>query len=176
VRLQLGASGDGGLAGWALRGLDRPVDLDGLATIPSGAPQRAPAPPSAHPNGAVAIDHVVVRTPDLARTTAALEAIGLRSRRVREVGRMRQSFFVLGGALLELVGPAEPDGDGPASFWGLVAAVADLDAACAALGDLVEAPRDAVQPGRRIAVVRREAGLGTAFALMSPREPRPAAG
>lgn len=87
-------------------------------------------------------------------------------------GGLRQSFFVVGDALLELVGPAAPEGDGPAAFWGLVAAVADLDAACAALGDLIAPPRDAVQPGRRIAVVRREAGLGTALALMTPREHR----
>ncbi|HEU4657069.1 MAG TPA: VOC family protein [Capillimicrobium sp.] len=118
----------------------------------------------------MAIDHVVVRTPDLPRTLAALEAIGLDLRRVREVGGdLRQAFYVVGGAVLEVVGPERPAGTGPARFWGLVAAVADLDAACARLGELVEPPRDAVQPGRRIAVVRREAGLGTAFALMSPR-------
>jgi hypothetical protein len=33
------------------------------------------------------------------------------------------------------------------------------------LGDI----RDAVQPGRRIATVRREAGLGVPVALMTPR-------
>ncbi|HEY8581617.1 MAG TPA: VOC family protein [Capillimicrobium sp.] len=171
VRLQLGAGGEEGLVGWALRGLDRPVALDGLAAIPSGAPARGPAPPSSHPLGAVAVDHVVARTPDLARTTTALEAVGLEPRRTREAGGdVLQTFFVLGPALLELVGPREPDGDGPARFWGLVLSVADLDAACARLGDLCGQPRDAVQPGRRIAVVRREAGLGTACALMSPRD------
>ena len=37
------------------------------------------------------------------------------------------------------------------------------------LGPLVGPPKDAVQPGRRIATVSPEAGLGTALALMSPR-------
>ena len=170
IRLQLGAHGERGIAGWALRGLDRGGDVDGLPTIPSGAPEREPVPPRSHEIGAVAIDHVVVRTPDLGRTTAALSAIGLEARRTREAGGgVLQSFFVLGGAILELVGPRAASGDGPARFWGLVAVVEDLDAACARLGDLAEEPRDAVQPGRRIAVVRRAAGLGTAFALMSPR-------
>jgi hypothetical protein len=68
------------------------------------------------------------------------------------------------------VGPVEPDGDGPAAFWGLTLVSADLDATRAALGDeLIGAPRDAVQAGRRIATVRRSAGLGTAVAVMSPR-------
>ena len=46
--------------------------------------------------------------------------------------------------------------------------VADLDATAAFLGDLLGTPRDAVQPGRRIATLGREAGLGPAIAFMSP--------
>ena len=76
---------------------------------------------------------------------------------------------MVGDALLEVVGPKEPDGDGPASFWGLVLVVDDIDAAAERLGALLGTPRDAVHEGRRIATVRREAGLGTAVALMTPR-------
>ena len=109
-------------------------------------------------------------TPDFDRTRAALAAAGFEERRVREAGPdKRQAFYVVGDALLELVGPATPDGDGPAAFWGLVLVVEDLDATVERLGPLAGAPRDAVQPGRRIATLRREAGLGTAVALMSPR-------
>jgi hypothetical protein len=145
-------------------------DLDGLITLGSDAPVREPAPASAHPLGARAVDHVVVATPDLERTFAALERAGLERRRVREAGpNARQGFYVVGDAVLEVVGPREPDGDGPASFWGLVLVVDDLDAAAERLGPLLGTPRDAVQPGRRIATVRREAGLGTAVALMTPR-------
>ena len=43
-----------------------------------------------------------------------------------------------------------------------------MDAAAAALGDLLGSPRDAVQPGRRIATLRPEAGLGPAIAFMTP--------
>jgi hypothetical protein len=45
----------------------------------------------------------------------------------------------------------------------------DLDATAAVLGERLGAVRDAVQPGRRIATVRREAGLGTPLAFMTPR-------
>jgi hypothetical protein len=43
--------------------------------------------------------------------------------------------------------------------------VPDLDALA---GPLLSAARDAVQPGRKIATVRRQAGLSVAVALMSP--------
>jgi hypothetical protein len=167
IRLQLGAGGeDGGIAGWALRDVAG-GPIDGLRTILSGAPRREPAP--AQPNGVIGVDHVVAVTPDFARTTAALADAGFELRRVREAGDVQQGFYVLGDALLELAtrtGPAQP---GPARFWGVTLVSADLDATCAALGEAVDPPRDAVQSGRRIATVRREAGLGTRVALMSPR-------
>jgi protein-L-isoaspartate(D-aspartate) O-methyltransferase len=166
IRLQLGTAGEG-ICGWALRDVAG-GSIDGLRTVASGAPRRESAPPQ--PNGIVGVDHVVVATPDFARTTTALAEAGLQLRRVREAGgTAQQGFYVLGDAVLEVVGPLEPDGDGPALFWGLTLVAADLDATCAALGeDMVGAPRDAVQPGRRIATLRRAAGLGTAVALMSP--------
>jgi hypothetical protein len=50
--------------------------------------------------------------------------------------------------------------------------VTDLDAAAARLGDGLGTPRDAVQPGRRIATARGAAGLGVPLALMTPRPDR----
>ena len=43
-------------------------------------------------------------------------------------GPIRQVFFRLGDPILEMVGPPEPSGDGPARFFGLALTVADLDA------------------------------------------------
>ena len=148
---------------WVVEGLDGAVD--GLEPGPPG-PAAEPAP---HPNGAVAVDHVVAFTPDLDRTVAALEAAGAECRRVRQVpgSEVRQAFFVLGTALLEVGGPI---GDpGPARFWGVTLVVEDLDHAAALLGDRLGPAKDAVQPGRRIATVRKEAGLGLPVALMTPR-------
>ncbi len=59
--------------------------------------------------------------------------------------------------------------DGSVRFWGLTLVVSDLDAAAARLGSRLGAVKDAVQPGRRIATVRREAGLSVPLALMTPR-------
>jgi hypothetical protein len=166
--LKLGGAAGSGIVGWSLTG-EGPASLDGLATrwVPAvGAPA-----PVAHPNTAAHVDHVVITTPDVERTWAALQVAGMVLRRERRGGSperpLRQGFFRHGEAIAEVVGPAEPAGDGPASFWGVTLTVADLHAAAALLGDRLGPVRDAVQPGRRIATVRREAGLGTAVALMS---------
>jgi hypothetical protein len=163
VRLRLSGSG-GGISGWALRGIADAVDLDGLPTAVS----EAPSPDGAvHPIGAVAVDHVVALTPDFDRTVAKLRAAGLDYRSTRDAGAgFRQAFFVLGPCLLELGGPAERD---QPWFWGLTLVVDDLDAAAERLGDRLGRVKDAVQPGRRIATLRREAGLGVPVALMTPR-------
>ncbi len=139
--------------------------LDGVALGPAPSPERV----AAHPNTAVAVDHVVVTTPDLARTVAALDELGVTIRRYRDVpGTVRRQAFVrLGEAVLELVGPAEPTGDGPAELWGWVATVDDADAASRVAGGHLGPWRDAVQPGRRIASARREAGLPVPFAVMT---------
>jgi len=158
-----------GVTGWSVEGIDRPVD--GLPTIDLQPPEPVEAA-ALHPNGATAIDHVVVTTPDLDRTVAALEATGLEARRTRDAGRIRQVFFRLGEPVLEVVGPPEPSGDGPARFFGLALTVADLDATAAALGDALGEVKDAVQTGRRIATLRRSAGYTTALAFMSPIPPR----
>jgi hypothetical protein len=165
--------GGGGIGGWTLAGVED-VPLDGLATRVVGD---VPAAPRAadHPNGALRIDHVVVRTPSLDRTVAALDDAGLQLRRTRDAGGgVRQGFVWVGDTILELV--EEPGGDpaAPAAFWGLVVVVEDIDRAAAAAGDAVGAVRDAVQPGRRIATVRESAGVGVPLALMTPHVRRAA--
>jgi hypothetical protein len=164
-----------GILGWSLR--DAPAgDIDGLATTSS---TRDPAPPPQHPNGALGLDHVVVMTPDLTRTFAALDAAGLELRRVRDAdqrGRaIRQGFFRMGEVILEVVGPAEPDpgSGGPATFWGLVVVVDDLDACADRLGERLGDVRDAVQPGRRIATIRTDAGISVPTAFITPEPPKP---
>ena len=160
-----------GIVGWSLRGLGS-TDLDGLPTEGSSAP---PAQGGPQPNGVKAIDHVVAFTPQLERTRAGLEAAGLDFRRLREEptpgGGGHQAFFRLGDVILEVV-QAPPGSriaeraDGPARLWGISFLVSDLDATVASLGELAGEPRDAVQEGRRIATLRREAGLGPAIAFM----------
>ena len=174
VRIRLvGRAGGKGLLGWSLRDVPAGLrDLDGVPTSVSTEPPPAPGPE--HPIGALVIDHLVLTTPHLARTTAALEATGLEVRRVRPFQlagtAMQQVFFRLGEVVLEVVGEPGATGDGPATVWGLTYTVADLDAAAEMLGDACSPVKDAVQPGRRIATVRhRELDLSVATALMSPR-------
>jgi len=127
-----------------------------------------------HHIGASSIDHVVVMTSSLDRTCGAIEGVlGLPLKRTRDAGRgVRQGFHRSGDVVIEVV--ERPDLDSAsAALWGLVLVVDDLDEATGWLGpDLVGPPRDAVQPGRRIATVRSEAGLGLPVALMSPDQRR----
>jgi hypothetical protein len=175
VRIRLAGPDAGkGLAGWSLRAIET-TELDGLPTTPSDRPAPAQAP--AHPNGITALDHVVAITPALDRTVAALQGAGLDLRRIREeptpAGAPRQAFFRLGANILEVV--QEPDeaierarGDHPAFFWGLAFVAPDLDATVAGLDDRAGEIRPAIQPGRRIATLRRSAGLSLPVALMTP--------
>jgi len=165
------------ILGWSLRGAPdgslASGSLDGLATTAS---DRAPATPAAHANGALHIDHVVLLTPDLARTRAAVESLGAPARAERDSDTygapMRQVFFRLGEVILEVVGQPDAAGAGDAGFFGLAITVDDLDAAAALLDGHLGAAKDAVQEGRRIATLRhREVGMSVATALMSP-EPR----
>lgn len=175
VRVRLaGTAAGNGLCGWSLRDAES-TEIDGLATTRS---ERQPPPPApAHPNGIAAIDHVVVITPDLERTVAAVEAAGAELRRIREeptpAGAPRQAFFRLGTPILEVVQePADvverAGRDRPAFFWGLALVAPDLETTVAGLGDRVSEPRAAVQPGRRIATLHRSAGLSLPVALMTP--------
>lgn len=183
------ADGERSFAGWTLAGLES-AELDGLETEIA---DRSPAVPSStdespataataatvggaeHPNGVIRLDHVVAFTPGLERTVAALEAGGLDLRRIREqptpAGAPRQAFFRLGEVILEVVQqPESADGfdpSAPARLWGLAFVASDLDALAARLGDLANGPRDAVQEGRRILTLRRDAGAGVPVAFMS---------
>ncbi|HEY5286112.1 MAG TPA: hypothetical protein VIJ50_03295 [Solirubrobacteraceae bacterium] len=179
--LLAGSSAGKGIVGWSLRGVEG-TELDGLPTTLADAPTTdAPATSDrspAHDNGITAVDHIVAMSPDLDRSVQKLQAAGLDLRRIREqptpAGAPRQAFFRLGEVILEVVQEpddvpaARPDGaDGPARFWGLALLSDDLDLTVRGLGEDVSEIRAAVQPGRRIATLRRSAGLAVPVALIS---------
>jgi catechol 2,3-dioxygenase-like lactoylglutathione lyase family enzyme len=162
----LGAAGDGGVLSWSLDGVEVVGDeVEGLPT--TVRPAAADAPP-AHPNGVTIIDHVVVFTPNMDRTVQTLEKLGVECRRLREAGRGNvQAFFRFAETILEVVGPANGAGDGPARFFGLAFTVDDLDATASFFGDRLRPAKDAVQRGRRIATLDKSAGSTVAMAFMS---------
>lgn len=159
---------DAGIVSWTLRGSRGHGPIDGLPTVRLAEAATAGSPSPEHPNSARSIDHLVVRTPDFERTLEAIDAAGMRLRRTRETPNgMRQGFFRHGEAIVEVVGPREPEGDHPASFWGLVATVREIELAAELAGLRLGRVRDAVQPGRRIATFAADAGLSVRLALIT---------
>ncbi len=183
VQLRFSADADArGIVGWSLRDLASTA-LDGLPTTHSQRPPPAAVVAEAsraHPNGVVAIDHIVAMSPNLDRSVQALTDAGLQLRRIREQptpsGAPRQAFFRLGAEILELI--QEPDevleragsAGGGAHFWGLALRARDLEHTVGLLGPQAGSIRPAIQPGRQIATLRRSAGVTLAVALMSEPE------
>jgi hypothetical protein len=166
IAIRLGGPG-AGITSWTVSGIGSAADIAGLPTalpLPTAPTPTAPPP---HPNGAIAVDHVVVITPDFDHTAKLLERAELPLRRIRDAGSFRQGFRRLGPAVLELVEAKDPALRGP-RFWGLVIIVSDLDALAARLGDQLGQTKPAVQPGRRIATLKDGAGLRTKLAFMDP--------
>ena len=162
-------------------------DVPAALTVPAGfegvtlavGPRRSAAD---HPSGAYELDHLVLLTDALERTSAAVHAaLGLECRRIRDTGTVRQAFHRFDdvdgpgvdrvrGCIIEIV---ESDRVAATTMMGMVVIVADLFGLAERLGpDVLSAPKPAVQPGRHISTVRRDVGLGTAVAFMSPDGPR----
>jgi hypothetical protein len=129
-------------------------------------------PTPIHQNGVIALDHVVVATPDFHRTITAFVSSGIGLRRTRDAGTSehpaKQGFFRLGETVVEVVGSPAASPTGPAHFYGLAFTVADLASTAAFLGERLRPPRRAVQTGRWIATLDRAAGSSVPMAFMSP--------
>ncbi len=160
-----------GLHGWTIDiGRDEIIEIDGIrTTLVSGSHPR-PASSIIGRQKVIGLDHVVVNTDDIDRTTQAITAaLGLEVRRERQLGNGAvQRFHKLDNTIIEVVtGPhiTQPG----ASLWGMVASVDDLFELADELGDDVTSPpKKATQPGRYISTVRGSVGLGVPFALMTP--------
>lgn len=161
--------GPSGILGLAIDGVEHlPAQIEGIPVRTGGVVAGID-----HPIGAFEIDHVVIMTDSLERTSSSVTAaLGLECLRIRETETVRQAFHRFAdqggvrGCIIEIVENARVQN--PALF-GLVLNLVDLDAAAIRLGsETMGRPKPAVQPGRRIATMRSTAGLGIPVALMSP--------
>lgn len=160
-----------GLHSWTIDvGRDETIDIDGIRThlISGTSPSRTSS--LIGTQRVVGLDHVVVNTDDINRTTVAITAaLGLEVRRERQLGNgVVQRFHKLENTIIEVVSGPHVKEPG-ASLWGMVASVDDLFDLAESLGEgITSPPKKATQPGRYISTVRGSVGLGVPFALMTP--------
>lgn len=158
-----------GRSGIVVAGACAATDLEG---VPLASGDVVPA--VEHASGAFELDHLVLLTDSLERTSEAVhQTLGLERRRIRETDTVRQAFHRFAdppagtrGCIVEIV---ESDRVRATTLMGVVLNVTDLFELADRLGpDVMSLPKPAVQPGRYIATVRHDVGLGTAVALMTP--------
>lgn len=196
VRVLLhGDGGPRGLLRWDLvshaeglptQGTINAADIDGLPTawVPdeptdevAEVAEDARTSVPGHHNGVTGLDHLVIGSPHVQRTTAALLGAGFEARRTRDTDgdgeAMRQVFLGrtrdrgAGGTRRRRRRGGLPGA--PAAFFGLALNSGDLDDTAARLGELLGPPRPAVQSGRRIATLRFKAvGGSVPTVVMSP--------
>jgi hypothetical protein len=116
------------------------------------------------------LEHIVVMTPLLDDAIAAIEAIGVPCKRIRELGNgARQAFFKLEQTVLEVVGPATR---GRPGCWGLALMCSDIAQAVAtarANGLQATEPKLAIQGGQIARIVEPLDGVAIAFMQPGPR-------
>jgi hypothetical protein len=169
----LGANDESpGMLGWTLVADHAlPDSIDGIAT--STITEHVQLPDGDHTNGVFRIDHLVVGSSSTPRTVNAFASAGLERRGHRDTNSegtaVDMTFFWVGDQLVELAGPPRVVRyRRPARFSGIAFSCIDIDALAAQLGEKSTEPRDAVQPGRRICALRREAGASVPIAFMTP--------
>ena len=170
--LRLDPSLPPGLASWQLTGCVNDGDVDGIPTSYVTHSLLRTAGIDSSVIDVVGIDHVVVLTNDLERTSTELARVtGEPLKRIRDAGNgVRQGFHRLGSVIVEIVERSDVE---RAALWGFVMTASNIDDVAAHMGpDVIGVPREAVQPGRRIASFRSSVGLGVAVALITPEATR----
>ena len=164
-------------ADWASLGIDR-MRVGGVA-LETGPPGwgfsavagtlpvdtwAAPSPDGnrpAHRSAATKIDHVVLVAPDLDEVEAAIRtalALEPRRRATPRPGGPTMAFYRAGEAVIEVVGRGTTW-----SLWGVALRVASMEAAVAAAGPALSAPRAAIQGGLMAEAARRWDGFSVAM-------------
>lgn len=134
-----------------------------------------------NPNGACEVDHLVMLSSNMDATCAAfLKSLGVRPRRrMRPQSGWRASkefaFFKLGDLLIEVIAPAEKQGEADqilaskdSSFWGLALTTWNMARSKLFFGGNASDIRQAFQAGRQIMTLKR-IGVSVPTVFLSSR-------
>lgn len=157
------------ITAWGLSGTTRTELVEQNEGIKTFVGEQAVHQPNCrHPNHATHIDHVVLNTPHLPRTLQTLEDAGFILKRVREASqKMDQAFYRLGDVILEVVGHPSKHSDEPASLWGFICAVPNLEQTAVVVGEQLGSIRDAVQLGHKIATLTRNSPISVPLGFIA---------
>jgi predicted enzyme related to lactoylglutathione lyase len=115
------------------------------------------------------LEHIVVMVPNLEEAIEANDALGVRCKRIREIGNgARQAFFKLEQTVIEVVGPSKA----LAGCWGLAFMCSDINRAIAharASGLNATEPKSAIQGGMIARIIEPIDGAAIAFMQPGPR-------
>ena len=168
-----GTANGRGVLGWAIEGVTS--NIESITSIaPSGTTLAVEQRTGLDNTNAVfAIDHVVIETGDLDRTVAAFTEVGIKERRqgqmTTSLGERRQSFLWAGRVIIEIVAPVTADPNVAMRVWGLALVSANLATTSHVLAENMSEPRNAVQPGRKIATIDTSAlDISVPLVVMSP--------
>eukprot|EP00658_Telonema_sp_P-2_P075102 TRINITY_DN644_c0_g2_i1.p1 TRINITY_DN644_c0_g2~~TRINITY_DN644_c0_g2_i1.p1 ORF type:complete len:238 (-),score=43.44 TRINITY_DN644_c0_g2_i1:391-1104(-) len=155
----------GGIVAWRWSALEQTDPIPGIPTI---FQPDAPFSSAPHRNGAMGVDHIVLFSPDWQQSVLDLRSVGLEP--LRETNSVRrgvtQVIYRPKNTIIELVGPRKPP-EHP-TLKGLTLVTSDVDTTHQFFGEYVKPPWDAVQPGRRMTVLKNFPGISIAVAFMSP--------
>lgn len=164
-----------GLLGWTWSCPDPPpadmwiVDpalTPGAVTVLEAEGPAEPPSDRRHINRTAAIDHIVIVTGDVDETASAYERTFSLRAHAKEMKGRRFAFLKVGGPVIEITGPIEPDTGISPGLWGLALLSDDLEESVSATrlaGVEVSDPKPAIQGGRIVSLRKSFSGIPLAW-------------
>lgn len=165
-----------GFTAWSFANLDK--DVTSICAVPV-VPQPEidlHSPSSEHPNGAISVDHIVIKSNNSHWIEREFRQVGILKKRemFSEKLKMNQAFYRPKSTIIEVISDVKYDDEKlnlepQAYIWGITFVTRDIHLTHQLLPHLTKTPWAAVQPGRKLTTLNSfSAGLTTRIAFITP--------